>query len=44
MAMANRGGEDIDWSIFFNRALLNTFFFVSDYVLVHGISWRAKGN
>lgn len=25
-------------SIFFNRALLNTFFFVSDYVLIHGIA------
>jgi len=23
---------------FFNRALLNTFFFVSDYVFVHGIT------
>ena len=42
MAMANRGGEDIDWSIFFNRALLNTFFFVSDYVLVHGITGELK--
>jgi hypothetical protein len=38
MAAANKDGEDMDWSVFFNRALLNTFFFVSDYVLIHGIT------
>jgi hypothetical protein len=42
MAMANKDSEDIDWSIFFNQALLNTFFFVSDYVLVHGITDALK--
>lgn len=35
---ASEDSEDVDWSIFFNRALLNTFFFVSDYVLVHGMA------
>ncbi len=29
---------DMDWSIFFNQGLLNTFFFVSDYMFVHGIT------
>jgi hypothetical protein len=37
-AASNKDGEEADWSIYFNRALLNTFFFVSDYVLVHGIA------
>jgi hypothetical protein len=41
-AVANNDGEDIDWSIFFNRALLNTCFFVSDFVLVHGIANEMK--
>jgi hypothetical protein len=30
--------EKLDWSVFFNRALLNTFFFVSDYVMVHAVT------
>jgi hypothetical protein len=30
--------EDADWAVYFNAALLNTFFFVSDYVLVHGMA------
>jgi hypothetical protein len=38
LAVTNAGDDEADWSIYFNRALLNTFFFVSDYVLVHGIS------
>ena len=38
LAASNKDSEDVDWSVFFNRALLNTFFFVSDYVLVHGIA------
>jgi hypothetical protein len=38
VAMANKDSQDMDWSVFFNRALLNTFFFVSDYVLIHGIT------
>ena len=37
-AATNRNSEDADWSIYFNRALLNTFFFVSDYVVVHGMA------
>jgi hypothetical protein len=37
-AASNKDGEDADWGIYFNRALLNTFFFVSDYVLVHGMA------
>jgi hypothetical protein len=37
LAVTNKGGEEADWSVYFSRALLNTFFFVSDYVLVHGI-------
>jgi hypothetical protein len=37
-AAVSKDSEDIDWSIFFNTALLNTFFFVSDYVFVHGIT------
>ena len=42
MAVSNKDGEEINWSIFFNQALLNTFFFVSDYVLVHGITDALK--
>lgn len=38
MAAANKDSEEADWSVFFNRALLNTFFFVSDYVFVHCIT------
>jgi Rod binding domain-containing protein len=30
--------EEADWSIYFSKALLNTFFFVSDFVLVHGMA------
>jgi len=39
---SSEDSEDLDWSVFFNKALLNTFFFVSDYVLVHGISGTLK--
>jgi hypothetical protein len=38
LAVSNKDDEDVDWSVFFNTALLNTFFFVSDYVFVHGIT------
>jgi hypothetical protein len=38
MACNNRDSEELDWSVFFNRALLNTFFFVSDYVMVHAVT------
>lgn len=31
-AAAEQGTEDADWAIYFNKALLNTFFFVSDFV------------
>jgi hypothetical protein len=42
LAMSNKDSEEMDWSVLFNRALLNTFFFVSDYVLVHGITDSLK--
>jgi hypothetical protein len=42
LAATNKDGEDIDWSVFFNQALLNTFFFVSDYVFIHGINDALK--
>jgi hypothetical protein len=35
------GGADhdqADWAVYFNKALLNTFYFVSDYVFVHGMA------
>ena len=31
-------GDDTDWCMYLNNALLNTFFFVSDFVLVHGMA------
>jgi hypothetical protein len=31
-------GDDTDWCIYLNNALLNTFFFASDFVLVHGMA------
>jgi hypothetical protein len=34
---AKAGSEDADWSIFFNQGLLNVSFFVSDFVVVHGV-------
>jgi hypothetical protein len=37
-AAAGEESEDADWAIYFNKALLNTFFFVSDFVLVHGMA------
>ncbi|UFZ03053.1 hypothetical protein LQG66_27965 [Bradyrhizobium ontarionense] len=37
-ASSNDGGEEADWAIYFNDALLNVFFFVSDFVLVHGMA------
>jgi|SRR5665213_4006995 len=30
--------EEADWAVYFNKALLNTFFFVSDFVFVHGMA------
>jgi hypothetical protein len=38
MATKNKDSEETDWSVFFNKALLNTFFFVSDYVMVHAVT------
>jgi hypothetical protein len=32
------GGDDTDWCMYLNDGLLNTFFFVSDHVLVHGMA------
>lgn len=37
-AAGEADSEDADWAVYFNAALLNTFFFVSDYVLVHGMA------
>jgi len=37
-AAAESDGDKADWGVYFNRGLLNTFFFVSDFVFVHGIS------
>jgi hypothetical protein len=37
-AAAEAESEEADWAIYFNKALLNSFFFVSDFVLVHGIA------
>jgi len=30
--------EEADWAVYFNKALFNTFFFVSDFVFVHGMA------
>lgn len=35
---AKSGGDDTDWCMYLNSAALNTFFFASDYVLVHGMA------
>lgn len=32
------GGDETDWCMYLNDALLNTFFFASDFVLVHGMA------
>jgi hypothetical protein len=37
-AAGEADSEDADWAVYFEAALLNTFFFVSDYVLVHGMA------
>ena len=31
-------GDDTDWCMYLNNALLNSFFFASDFVLVHGLA------
>jgi hypothetical protein len=31
-------GDDTDWCMYLNDALLNTFFFASDFVLIHGMA------
>jgi hypothetical protein len=41
-AVVSRDSEELDWSVLFNKALLNTFFFVSDYVLVHAMTETFK--
>jgi hypothetical protein len=35
---AKSDGDDTDWCMYLNDALLNTFFFASDFVLVHGMA------
>jgi hypothetical protein len=35
---AKSDGDDTDWCMYLNNALLNTFFFASDFVLVHGMA------
>jgi hypothetical protein len=37
LAVKSDGG-DTDWCMYLNNALLNTFFFASDFVLVHGMA------
>lgn len=34
--------DEEDWGVFFTTTLLNTFFFVSDYVFAHGIALAVK--
>jgi hypothetical protein len=31
-------GDETDWCMYLNNALLNSFFFASDFVLVHGLA------
>jgi hypothetical protein len=31
-------GDETDWCMYLNNALLNSFFFASDFVLVHGVA------
>jgi hypothetical protein len=31
-------GDDTDWCMYLNNGLLNTFFFASDFVVVHGVA------
>jgi hypothetical protein len=35
-------GDESDWCMYVNNALLNTFFFASDFVLVHGMANAMK--
>lgn len=37
-AAGETDSEEADWAAYFNTALLNTFFFVSDFVLVQGMA------
>ena len=37
LAAVNADSEDADWSVFFQQGLLNVSFFVSDFVVVHGV-------
>ena len=43
IAAANAEMEDADWGVYFTRTLLNTFYFVSDYVFAHGIASAVAG-
>jgi hypothetical protein len=37
-AAAESDGDKADWTVYFNGGLLNTFFFVSDFVFMRGMS------
>jgi hypothetical protein len=43
IAAASAEMEDADWGVYFTRSLLNTFYFVSDYVFAHGIARAVAG-
>jgi hypothetical protein len=43
IAAASAEMEDADWGVYFTRTLLNTFYFVSDYVFAHGIARAVDG-
>jgi hypothetical protein len=36
--LAVKSGDETDWCIYLDNALLNSFFFASDFVLVHGMA------
>jgi hypothetical protein len=42
-AVAGDAMEEADWGVYFTTMLLNTFFFVSDYVFSHGIANAVQG-
>jgi hypothetical protein len=44
LALASQDDEQENWCIYLNPALLNAFFFVSGFVLVHGMANALKEN
>lgn len=42
-AVAGDAMDEADWGVYFTTTLLNTFFFVSDYVFSHGIANAVQG-